>query len=246
MFIILKPPQVAIFTASQSSEVKLKPCSLDPPFQEKKKMFPICDISAGQSPVMWRSISSSSNFNFIEGFVFTLKSYSHSPTSSCNVLYGGNVYYLANQLINGSGSSVGIVTGLWAGQSGDRIPVEVRFSTPVQTGPGAHSASCNVGTVSFPGVKSGRGVTLTPYNFPVPWSRRSRAIPLLPRMGRTACTEPQCLYSTAIPLLPLWAVRFVQSLSACTVHLYFYSSYGPYGFTEYQCLYSTAIPLLPL
>jgi hypothetical protein len=35
-------------------------------------------------------------------------------------------------------------------------------------------------------------------------------------MGRTACTEPQCLYSRAIPLLPLWAVRPVQSLSACT------------------------------
>jgi hypothetical protein len=35
-------------------------------------------------------------------------------------------------------------------------------------------------------------------------------------MGRTACTEPQCLYSRAIPLLPLWAVRPVDSLSACT------------------------------
>jgi hypothetical protein len=35
-------------------------------------------------------------------------------------------------------------------------------------------------------------------------------------MGRTACTETQCLYSRAIPLLPLWAVRPVQSLSACT------------------------------
>jgi hypothetical protein len=35
-------------------------------------------------------------------------------------------------------------------------------------------------------------------------------------MGRTACTEPQCLYSRAIPLLPLCAVRPVQSLSACT------------------------------
>jgi len=40
-----------------------------------------------------------------------------------------------------------------------------------------------------------------------------------PPMGRTACTEPQCLYSTAIPLLPLWTVRPVQSLSACTVEL---------------------------
>ena len=37
-----------------------------------------------------------------------------------------------------------------------------------------------------------------------------------PPVGHTACTEPQCLYSTAIPLLPLWAVRPVQSLSACT------------------------------
>jgi hypothetical protein len=35
-------------------------------------------------------------------------------------------------------------------------------------------------------------------------------------MGRTACTEPQCQYSRAITLLPLWAVRPVQSLSACT------------------------------
>jgi hypothetical protein len=35
-------------------------------------------------------------------------------------------------------------------------------------------------------------------------------------MGRTACTEPQCLYSRAIPLLPLWAVWPVQNLSACT------------------------------
>ena len=42
-------------------------------------------------------------------------------------------------------------------------------------------------------------------------------------MGRTASTEPQCLYSRAIPLLPLWAVRPVQSLSACTVELYLYS-----------------------
>jgi hypothetical protein len=41
-------------------------------------------------------------------------------------------------------------------------------------------------------------------------------------MGRTAYTEPQCLYSRAIPLLPLWAVRSVQSLSACArVHFTF-------------------------
>ena len=53
--------------------------------------------------------------------------------------------------------------GLRAGLSGDRIPVGARFSAPVQTGPGAHPASCTMGTKSFPGVKSGQGVRLTPH-----------------------------------------------------------------------------------
>jgi hypothetical protein len=34
---------------------------------------------------------------------------------------------------------------LWAGQSGDRIPVEARFSAPVQAGPGAHPTSYTTG-----------------------------------------------------------------------------------------------------
>jgi len=55
-----------------------------------------------------------------------------------------------------------------------------------------------MGTGPFPGVNSGLGVTLTPHPLLVPWSRKSRAI----------------------PLLPLRAVQPVQSLSACTrVHL---------------------------
>ena len=100
-------------------------------------------------------------------------------------------------------------------------------------------------TGSFPGIRNGRGVTLTPHPLLVPWSRKSRAI----------------------PLIPLLAVRPVQSLSACTVQLYLYSPYWPYGLyrasvpvqysytstpligrtacTEPQYLYSTAIPLLP-
>jgi len=61
------------------------------------------------------------------------------------------------------------------------------------SGPGAHPASCKMGTESFPGLKSGRGVTLTPHHLLVPWSRKSRAI----------------------PVLPLWALPPVQSLSAC-------------------------------
>jgi len=42
---------------------------------------------------------------------------------------------------------------LQAARSGDRISVVARFSAPVQTGPGAHPASCTIGTVSFSGDK---------------------------------------------------------------------------------------------
>jgi len=89
---------------------------------------------------------------------------------------------------------------LRAGRSGYRILVEARFSAPVQTGPVAHPASCTMGTESFPGVKSGRGLSLTPHPLLVPWSWKCRAIPLLPQ----------------------WAVRPVQNLSTCTrVHFIF-------------------------
>jgi hypothetical protein len=49
--------------------------------------------------------------------------------------------------------------------------MEARFSASVQTGPGAHPASCTMGTGSFPGVKSGRSVTLTPHPLLVPRSK---------------------------------------------------------------------------
>jgi len=81
---------------------------------------------------------------------------------------------------------------LRAVRSGDRILVQARFSAPIQTGPKTHPAFCTMGTRSFLGVKRGRGVTLTPHPLLVPWSR----------------------ISSAIPPLPLWAVRPVQSLSA--------------------------------
>ena len=71
--------------------------------------------------------------------------------------------------------------------SGDRIPTGTRFSVPVQAGPGAHLASCTMDTGSFPGVKSGRAVTLTPHS----QCRGHRKF-------------------RAVPLLPLWAVRPVQ------------------------------------
>ena len=100
-----------------------------------------------------------------------------------------------------------------------------------------------MGTGSISGVKSGRGVILTPSNAAV---KKEYSFTSTPPMG----------------VLP------VQNLSACKVQLYLYFPYGPYGLyrasvpvqysytstppmgrtacTEPQCLYSTAIPLLPL
>jgi len=149
---------------------------------------------------------------------------------------------------------------LRAGRFGDRIPAGPRFSAPVQTGPGFHPASCTMGTGSFLGVKSGRGVMLTNHPLLVPWSRKSRAIPLLPLwtvrpvqslsacttvhftftytstppMSRTACTEPQCLYNGALSL-----------------YLYLYSPYEPYGLYRasvpvQRCTLPLPILLLPL
>ena len=138
-----------------------------------------------------------------------------------------------------------------------------RFSAPLQTGPGALPASCTMGTGSFPEVKSGRGVTLTPHPLLVPWSRKTRAIPLPPygpyglyrasvpvqysytSTPLSACTvqlylySPQYLYSTAIPLLPSVQVQYSYSttpLSNCTIQLHLSAP---------QHQYSTAIPLLP-
>jgi hypothetical protein len=91
-------------------------------------------------------------------------------------------------------SIVGIATSYGLDGPGIKSRWGARFSAPVQTGPGAQPASCTMGTGSFLGVKSSRGVTLTPHPLLVPWSWKGRAI----------------------PLLPLWAVQPVQSLSACT------------------------------
>ena len=76
----------------------------------------------------------------------------------------------------GPGSSVGIATDY--GLYGPGIESRWRrdFSAHAQTGPGAHPASCTMGTWSFPRVKSGRSVTLTPHPLLVPWSRKGRAI----------------------------------------------------------------------
>jgi hypothetical protein len=80
----------------------------------------------------------------------------------------------------GADSVFGIATDYGLDGPGIESRWEARFSASVQTGPGAHPASRTMGTESFPEVKSGQGVTLTPHPLLQPWSRKDRAIPLLP------------------------------------------------------------------
>ena len=105
---------------------------------------------------------------------------------------------------------------LWAGRSGDRIPVGARFSAPVQTGRGAHPASCTMGTGSFQGVnRPGPGA-----DHPPPSNCRghegvglylySPSGPQWPVTGRTF----------TLPLLLTWPHYFpsVASLLFCTAN----------------------------
>jgi hypothetical protein len=98
------------------------------------------------------------------------------------------------------GSSVSIATsygldGPGSNPSGGKI-----FHACPHRSWGPPSLLYNVGTGSFPAVNSSWGMTLTLHPLLVPWSWEGRSI----------------------PLLPLWAVRPVQSLSACTrVHFTF-------------------------
>ena len=110
----------------------------------------------------------------------------------------------------GRDSSVGIATSYGLDSPGDRIQVRARLSARIQIGTVARPVSCTMSPGSFPGVKSGRGVKLTPHSLQVPWSRKGRAI----------------------SLLPLWAVRPVQSLGVCTRVTFTFTFYNSSGFTS--------------
>jgi len=102
-----------------------------------------------------------------DNFTFTLyiytRAHTHTHTYFCVCVWAG---YLSR-----------FSDWLRAGQFGIKSRLGRDFP-PVQTGPGAHPASCKTGTGSFPGVKCGRGVLLTTHPLLVPRSWKSRAIPL--------------------------------------------------------------------
>jgi hypothetical protein len=57
---------------------------------------------------------------------------------------------------------------LQTGRCWDRIPVGVRYSAPVETGPGDHTASCTMSAGSLSRRQWGRGVVLTTHHHLAP------------------------------------------------------------------------------
>ena len=95
----------------------------------------------------------------------------------CYYYYYYYILLLLLLLLCQPGSSVWYSDCLRAGRSA----IESQWGrdiSPVQTGPGAHPASCKMVTGSFPGVKCGRGVLLTTHPLLVPRSWKSTAKPL--------------------------------------------------------------------
>ena len=109
---------------------------------------------------------------------------------------------------SGSGSVFDIATGYGLEGPGIESRWGARFSAPVQTGPGAHPTSCKMGTGSFPGANSGRGLTLTPH--PFYWRDQERV-----ELYFYFPYRPYDLYRTSVPvqgctlLLPsVWKIKF--------------------------------------
>jgi hypothetical protein len=110
---------------------------------------------------------------------FLVKHWTRQAKRNCGVEREISDFMVDILIYCGPGSSVGIASDYGLNGSG----IEFRWArdfSHVQTGPGAHPASCTMDTGSFPGVKCGRGVLLTTHPLLVPRSWKSRAIPVPP------------------------------------------------------------------
>jgi len=97
----------------------------------------------------------------------------------------------------GPRTAVGIATGYGLDSLGIKSRWGARFSAPVQTGPGAHPTSCTMDTGPFPGGKEQPGRAADPSPTPSAMVKKQQSYTSTPPMGRTACTEPRCLYKRA-------------------------------------------------
>ena len=105
------------------------------------------------------------------------------------MLYIEDCVYLASAFVcnGGRGSPVGIATRYGLDTPGIESRWGARFSVPIQTGPGAHPASCTVVTGSFPGLKR-LGSGADPHPHLQCWGLKlGRSIPLPALRALVAC-----------------------------------------------------------
>jgi hypothetical protein len=164
------------------------------------------------TPLFW--FNTCSSFSYVEfvssflGNLYCLTAY--RCVGYCTVAC---MYFIRHYPVGEPGSSVSIVSGYGLD---DRVievwsPAEAEdFSSNlcVQTGSGAHPASCTMGTGFLsPGVKRGQGVTLTTHPHLVPRSIMSRSYTSSPPCVSMACS------GTALILI------FLQSCWSLTIFL---------------------------
>ena len=123
-----------------------------------------------------------------------------------SLLANCHVFYVScNTVYCGPGSSVGIATTGWTVRGSNPGVGEI-FRTCPDRPWGPPSLQYNRYRV-LPEGKERPTRDADPLPLLVPWSRKSRAIPPTPSMGRTACTESLCLYKGALYLLPTTVYR---------------------------------------
>jgi hypothetical protein len=110
----------------------------------------------------------------------------------------------------GPGRSVGIATDYRLDAPGSNSGGD-GFFRPVQTSPGAHRASCTMGTGSFPGVKCGRGVLLTTHPLLVPRSWKSRAITLPTLWATPGLWRDHFTFIIIIIII----IRYISAVGCC-------------------------------
>ena len=100
----------------------------------------------------------------------------------------------------GPGSSVGRATDY--GLDGPEIETRWGEISAQPDRPRVHTTSGTIGTGPFPGVKYGRGMLLTTHPLLVPWSWKSRTVPLPPSGPHYACNgKPLALHIQGVSRL---------------------------------------------
>ena len=151
------------------------------------QVFTVCLVKAG-------------NLSVVGLFSFTCSSYLVRIFNLNIIYFSGKKKILARHLmlVGPVAQSVQLLATGWTVRGSNPGGGEI-FRTCPDRPWGPPSLLYN-GYRVFPGVKSGRGVTLTPHPLLVPLVMKEQSYTSTLPLDRTVCTEPQCLYKYALYL----------------------------------------------